>query len=479
VSHSHLPRWRLRAALLDDLVDGSSLAAFRMLFGVVMFAALMRVMRLGWVDEFYVVPPFHFTWALFPWVQPLPGWLMQVLFAGLAVIALGVALGFHYRACAALFFAGFTYVELIDKAVYLNHYYLVTLLSGLLLVAPAHRMWSVDAWRLPKRTAATVPAWAISLVRFQIAVVFVFAGLAKLNADWLLDAQPLRIWLAARSDLAVIGPLFTDVRVAYAFSWFGAAYDLTIVPLLLWRRTRLLAYATVLAFHTMTWLLFPIGMFPWIMIVATPIFFSADWPRRLLASINSVSGVIFSGLSTPKTTPDTELKKATPDTELMRPQPRFIGWLIALYVVIQIAVPLRGYWPGVDPDWTGRGFNFAWRVMIAEKAGDTTLVAHDRLTGKSWPVRLRDYVTERQEKMMAQDPFMIRTLARHVAADLRARGMNGIEVHAESFAALNGRPVQRLIDPDADLAGPLSTNWIVPLKRDTTEWAKSDALIDP
>src|SRR5882672_1963318 len=192
-------------------VDGASLAAFRILFGLVMAASTIRFMVLGWVEEFYVLPAFHFTWDVFPWVLPLPGGLMHVLFAALAVLAVAVALGFHYRASMLLFFIGFTYVELIDKTTYLNHYYLVSLLSGLLVVLPAHQVWSVDAWRRPRPATWTVPAWTVNLLRFQIAVVYVFAGLAKINVDWLLDAQPLRIWLAARSDLSIVGPLFTPI----------------------------------------------------------------------------------------------------------------------------------------------------------------------------------------------------------------------------------------------------------------------------
>ena len=34
--------------------------------------------------------------------------------------------------------------------------------------------------------------------------------------------------------------------------------------------------------------------------------------------------------------------------------------------------------------------------------------------------------------------------------------MAGVEVRAESFAVLNGRPVQRLIDPRVDLASPVA-----------------------
>jgi vitamin K-dependent gamma-carboxylase len=436
-------RW-LEHRLLAAPVDPSSLALFRILFGAMMAAGMVRFMALGWVSELYVLPTFHFTWELFPWVRPLPGGLMHLLFAALVLLACGVAAGFYYRASIVLFFLGFTYVELIDKATYLNHYYLVSLFAGLLICLPAHRALSIDVWRRPELAARTIRSWTVNLLRFQIAVVYVFAGLAKINADWLLEAQPMRIWLAARSDIPFAGQLFTEPSVAYAFSWFGAVYDLTIVLFLIWHRTRLAAYVTVIVFHVMTAVLFPIGMFPWIMIVATSIFFPPDWPRAW-----------FKGGVSPATSEGFASHAITRKTAA----------LIALYAAVQIALPLRGYWPGVQPEWTYRGFNFAWRVMLAEKAGNTEFFVHDPSTGKSWPVPLRDYVTDRQAKMMAQDPYMVRALARHIASDLRRRGMAGVEVRAESFAVLNGRPVQRLIDPRVDLASPVPPDWIVPLNR--------------
>src|SRR5215475_5909182 len=96
-------------------VDGASLAAFRILFGATMAAAAVRFLALGWVDELYVQPAFHFTWAWFPWVRPLPGPLMHLHFVVLATLAVAIALGWRYRICAPLFFVAFTYVELIDK----------------------------------------------------------------------------------------------------------------------------------------------------------------------------------------------------------------------------------------------------------------------------------------------------------------------------------------------------------------------------
>ena len=178
----------------------------------------------------------------------------------------------------------FTYLQLVDVTNYLNHYYLVSLLAALLFFIPAHR--AVLARRAPApgdRAPRRLPAWCTHLLRFQVAVVYVNAGLAKATADWLLHAQPLNIWLSARTDLPVIGPYLDLPAVAYAAAWAGFLFDTTIVFFLLWRRTRPFAYVAVLAFHFATHLLFPqIGMFPVIMVVAALVFFDPSWPRRLL-----------------------------------------------------------------------------------------------------------------------------------------------------------------------------------------------------
>ena len=42
-----------------------------------------------------------------------------------------------------------------------------------------------------------MPLGAVWLVRAQVGIVYVFVGLAKLNADWLLHGDPLRMWLPA------------------------------------------------------------------------------------------------------------------------------------------------------------------------------------------------------------------------------------------------------------------------------------------
>lgn len=406
------------------------------MFGLLMAFAMIRFLSNGWVEELYLKPKFFFPFV--SWASPLPAFWMYALFVGLAVLSLCVAVGFCYRICTALFFLGFTYIELLDQTTYLNHYYLISLLSALMIFLPAHRLWSMDARLRPDLRADFVRAWALNVLRFQFAVVYIFAGVAKLNHDWLLDAQPLRIWLAARNDLPLIGPLLDESWVAFLASWLGAAYDLSIVFLLWYRRTRPFAFASVIVFHLATWMLFRIGIFPWIMIIGALLFFSPDWPRRWL-----------------RWEPEPALEPAPL-------HPLILTGLI-LYAALQIILPLRQYIHAQSSGWTFRGFNWSWRVMLVEKSGYAEFRALDATTGKVWRIKATDYLTPRQAQFMAQDPAMIRTLAIHIAEDLRARGHGNVQVFADVYASLNGRAAQRLIDPSVDLAGALPSNWIMAL----------------
>lgn len=445
-------------------VDIASLAAFRVLFGLVMAAGMTRFLAKGWVTEIYLRSRFHFPYPGFEWVRPWPDEWMHIHFVLLALLALMIAVGFCYRAATVLFCLGFTYVELIDQTAYLNHYYLASLFSGLLIFLPAHRGWSVDAWLKPSLQRDASPACALNLLRFQIAVVYVFAGLAKLNSDWILHAQPLRIWLAAQSCLPLIGPWLGQEWVAYAASWFGAIYDLTIVFFLLRRRTRPAAFLAVVFFHVATWILFNIGMFPWIMIAASTLFFAPDWPRHFLSACAVIAGRLTPGGRWSHRLDALAMPAASPKMIAIR-RPRLAAALLVAYAAAQVLVPVRPYLLNAEnPAWTYRGFNWAWQVMIAEKTGYVEFHARDPATGWSARIQASRYISPRQETLMAQDPFLIREFARHIAQDLRTRGHAHVQVFADAFAALNGNPSRRLIDPNVNLAGVTSYDWILPLR---------------
>jgi hypothetical protein len=438
--------------------DLASLAAFRIMFGLLMALAMVRFILKGWVALYYVTPKFYFYYPGFQWIHPWPGYGMYVHYVALAVLAVGVAAGLFYRLCITLFFLGFTYVEMIDQTAYLNHYYLISLLCGLLMFVPAHRKWSIDAWRHPEIRADAAPAWCLNILRFQVAVVYIFAGLAKFNTDWLFNAQPLRIWLAARSDLPFIGPWLNESWVACAASWFGALFDTGIVFFLLWRRTRWIAFALLTLFHIATLALFNIGMFPWIMIAAATLLLPAGWPRQCL---NKLYRLFKSGLAVDRAT-SASSAATTPRLAGARPA-LWVLSLLAIYAAVQLALPLRAYFEKEAPAWTCSGFNCAWRVMIVEKTGYAEFYACDPASGDSWKVPLDGYLTPRQETLMAQDPYLIREMARRLAGDLNKCRRRKLEIRVTAMATLNGRPAQLMINPEIDLATAGGNGWILPL----------------
>lgn len=439
--------YRILHQALHRPVDIASLAAFRILFGLLMCAGTARFLFSGWIPRFYGEQhAFYFKYWGFGWVPVAPTWALYALYAALAVLALLVAVGLFYRASAFLFLLGFTYAQLLDVTSYLNHYYLVVLLSAILCILPLHRAWSVDAWRKPALRARTLPAWALYLVRFQIAVVYAFAALAKLGSDWLLHAQPLHIWLSARAELPVLGPWLDEPWMAYLMSWAGFLYDATIVLWLSLRRTRPYAYGVVLCFHAMTAQLFNIGMFPYIMSISALAFFSPSWPRRWLRRDMA------------------ETHPAAPG------QPRSLGRLglaaLGAYCLIQVLVPLRHYlYPG-NVLWNEEGMRFSWKVMVREKHGSITYHVRFPDTGKELQVTPRQYLDARQEREMSGQPDLVLQLAHRIAADFRARGMGEVEVRAEALVSLNGRPARLMIDPQRDLAriddGLMPKDWILP-----------------
>lgn len=433
------------------------LAMLRVLFGFIMLVSVIRFMMKGWVHELYVAPSFHFTFYGFDWIQPLSPVGMYVVFSVMAIAATMIMLGAYYRLAAVLFFLLFTYVELIDKANYLNHYYFVSLISCLLILVPANRFFSVDVWRKPEIEASSVPAWTINVFKLQIAIVYFYAGLAKLNPDWLFEAMPLRIWLPALAHLPLIGSLLALPETAYAFSWFGAFYDLTIVFFLLYHRTRVWAFAAVVAFHLMTGLLFQIGMFPYIMILSTLVFFSPAFHLRAINFIRS----FFNRFRSVSTVGESRRSFA------YRPRvTNALFGLLALYFVIQLLVPFRSaLYPG-STFWTEQGYRFSWRVMLMEKAGYTVFRVQDPDLKQSWEVTNWDYLTPNQEKMMATQPDMILQFAHFLEDEYQKRGHEDVVITADAYVALNGRRSQRFIDPTVDLTekarGLAHKDWILP-----------------
>ena len=110
-----------------------------------MTISIIRFCLKGWIQLLYIEPSFHFSFFGFEWVKPLEEYT-YVLFAVCAVSAFFVAIGYKYYISIITFFLSFTYIELMDKTTYLNHYYFVSILSFLMIFLPANASYSLDSY---------------------------------------------------------------------------------------------------------------------------------------------------------------------------------------------------------------------------------------------------------------------------------------------------------------------------------------------
>lgn len=417
-----------------------------MIFGALLFFGGLRFLLNNWVYEMYIDPQFYFGYLGFEWVKPFPGNWMYIPFFIFIISALGVFLGAFYRISSFFLFLSFTYVELLDKSNYLNHYYFISLMTFLLLFVPANRSFSLDVYWGKVKELTHIPIWNVGIFKFQLACVYVFAGIAKIEKDWLIQAQPLQIWLQAHRDMPIFGVLLAKKWIAYFFSWFGCIYDLSIVFFLLNQRTRIFAYIFVIIFHFVTWYLLPIGIFPWVMILSTLIFFSSEFHENIL---NYLRRKLFKQN-------DFELKASVVDFK----RTNLISVFIFCYVLLQIIVPFRYIlYPG-NLFWTEEGFRFSWRVMLMHKEGMATFYVKDKKTGGEIEVKNCDFLCPTQVDQMATQPDMILQYADYLKQKFsdttlvygsKKIKLQNPSIHAEIYVGLNGRKKQLFVSKKHDL----------------------------
>ncbi len=396
--------------LLGTPVSGQSLAVFRILVGTLMLleAITLCVPMPDMVStgrtplEAYFTSPkihFHTPYPLFSWV-PVPAEpRMHLLVVALGVSGVLMAAGACYRVTSVttFLFWGWIYVSESLRTYWRSDYYLDVLLLFLLMWMPAERCFSVDAWWRRRRAAVrgeasstwnagVIPFWPVFLLRAQLVLAYFYAGFTKLSADWLLDAAPVR-WFLARPGVtepfrSVLSPvlfhqfesLIHSVAFAYVLSWAGMLFDLSVGCLLLVRRTRVLGLALMTTFHvTNHFLIFnDIAWFPLVGITTAWIFLDPTWPGIFVRWIRHprirqpdlcwlVGGVVLlPGIGGFLGWASRPMSVATPRGESRLP--RWVPGFVVAWLALQILIPLRGSVIAGDDRFTWEGLSFAWRL---------------------------------------------------------------------------------------------------------------------
>jgi len=434
-------------------VESSTLAFFRVFFGLQMIFSLTRFWKNGWIESIYIEPNFHFKYFGFGWVQSL-GDYNYILFVVAIISAVFITVGYKYKISIIIFFLSFTYIELIDSTTYLNHYYFISVLSFILIFIPANCIFSIDAFK-NGISYSKVSRWNVDIIKFLLVMLYFYAGLAKINSDWLLNAMPLQLWLPGKYELPLVGSIVGEKWFAYLMSWCGMLFDLSIGFLLLFKKTRHFAYFFVVVFHLLTAIFFPsIGMFPYIMITSTLIFLSPDFHYKIIEKFRQILN---------------SKKKVVKKDALLNGN-IFTKSILVILLILQLLIPLRNNLYEGELFWTEQGYKFSWRVMLVEKKGNISFTVIDEKSDKRTVVNNEDYLTPFQEKQMSFQPEMILQFAHYLKSEFIKNGYVKPNITVDSYVNLNGRLSRRFIKKDVNLLQFKESfkhkDWIIPLDDD-------------
>ncbi len=241
--------------LIDEIVDYRAVVLLRVAAGPLVLIHLGPFLAASLHGETYR-DRFHIP--VVGWYPELPETVYMGAMWVAAVAAISTAAGLFTRA-ATITTASFLVYNLFVTETHYHHNraFLVVLLVGLALMPVGERI-SLDAalGRIRSLGPGMGPRWPLTLLRFQMAVVYAASGISKLlDPDW-INGVVLRLRVASQADAAAargipVGVL--DVATSPSFQWWFAkvvvATEIFIGLGLLFRRTRWAAVWLAIAFH--------------------------------------------------------------------------------------------------------------------------------------------------------------------------------------------------------------------------------------
>ena len=427
---------------IDTPTDVASVVLLRIVFGLLMFWEMTRYYYNGWIKELYVKPQFFFQYEWFQWLRPLPEVPMYLFFASLAVLSLMIALGLFYRISTILFFLGYSYFFLLERAIYNNHYYLICLLSFFLILAPLNRSWSLDVLRGAETHTDNLPALWLWIFRLHMGIVYFYGGIAKFDHDWLNGLAPAKL-MGEGNRGTFLEPLMQYEWVPYFYAWSGMLFDLFIPFLMLYKPVRYWAFLAAVIFHTNNNFVFSIGVFPMLGLMLTLIYFEGDFPRKIVPKqIKKWISHEYRKRLLARNQHATTIQSQTSPLMLV-----FLG----IYISIQLLVPFRHLtYPGWTT-WNEDGHLFAWRMMLRQKTSRMTFNVTHPETGEQRYADPEDYLNFLQLKLMG-DPTLLLQFAHHLDSLVQKNADFDPIITAKYEVSINGRKFRELVDPNVDLS---------------------------
>ncbi len=427
-------------------IDNSPLVIFRIIFGLLLFLESWGAIITGWVKRTLIEPQFTFNFIGFEFLQPLPGWGMYYYYSIMGIFGLFVMLGYRYRLSMTAFFLMWSATYLMQKTSYNNHYYLTMLLSFLMIFLPANTSYSLDCRRLSGLKSNAVPYWTSLVLMLQIGLVYFYGGIAKTYPDW-LQAIPARIFLASKANFPLIGGLLNTDWFPYFLSYGGLLFDLCIVPLLLFKRTRSIGFGLSIFFHLFNAIVFQVGIFPFLSLAFAVFFFSPKVSRELFF----------------------KRKEYYNRNEIIIPRfKRVLITFLSFYFAIQFLLPLRHWVIKDDVLWTEEGHRLSWRMMLRAKSGTQTFTVIDKHTGMSERINKSEFLTAKQIRSLNTKPDFIWQFSQRLKKHYAKQGKD-VEIYVKGAVSVNGKPRRALVNESVDLAAIKwqhfkHSDWLLPDK---------------
>ena len=406
-------------------IDGSSLIIFRVFFGFLIACESFMAIFNGWIDAILIKPKFTFSFIGFEWLQPLPGNGMYYYFGLIGLTGIGIMLGLKYRLNTILFTILLSGVYFMQKEVYYNHYYLLLLIGLLMIFLPANQEKSLDVKFGLVKKATSIPNWIPLLFITLIGIVYTYAALAKFYPDW-LDGTFSKILLQRLTTRPFLLNLFSQKWFYLSFAYAGILFDLLIVPLLLWKKTRNFAFIISILFHLFNSLTLRIGIFPYLALSFTVFFYEPGKIRSLFfrEKIEVSNNPNYFGRN-------------------------LVFYLVFPFLLVQFLLPLRHHFIKGDVLWTEEGHRLSWRVMLRERSGYINIKVVNNKTQQELPFDYHKELTYIQSKQLAVRPDFIWQYCQRIKQKFKGKD---ISIYIDCKNSINNKPHQILIDPSFDMA---------------------------
>lgn len=427
-------------------IDNSSLIVFRIIFGLLCFLESIGAIFTGWVKKTLIEPNFTFNFIGLEVLQPLPGSWMYAYYIIMGVFGLGIMLGYKYRLSIIAFTIMWAATYFMQKASYNNHYYLLILLCAIMALLPAHKYASLDVKRNPSIKSISMPSWCKWIFVIQLFIVYTYASVAKIYPDW-LDLTMPKLLMEGKRNYPIIGEFLQNDFMPYLVGYGGILYDGLIIPLLLFKPTRKLAFYSSLFFHLFNSVVFQVGIFPFLALAFSLFFFESEKIRNIFLKKKA----LYTGN----------------EISVKSYKPILVG-LGLIYFTIQIALPLRHHFIKDNVLWTEEGHRLSWRMMLRSKQGTTSYKITNHTKDTTFRVNLNNYLTKKQQNLAHTKPDVMWQFSQHLKKEYKKKG-DSISVYIKSSLSVNRKPFQKFTDQDVDIANQKwnyfgHTSWLLPSK---------------